>query len=97
MFAELNKLKEGILAEELQRAKADLKSKLILSSESSSARASVLVSDFWNLNRVRTVEEIRDSIDAVTAEDIIGHLHDFPVSNVALVTLGQKGLELPKC
>ncbi len=93
-LAELQRVGEGITAEELARAKADLKSRLIMQSELSSVRASALVNDWWNLNRVRTIEEIKQGIDAVSAEDIAGYSGDWPASPVVLATLGPQKLEL---
>ncbi len=96
MVAELRKLASGVTDEELKRAKADLKSKIIMQSESSSARASALVNDYWNLGRIRSLKEIREKVDAVTSKDIERHLAEFPLNPVSLVTLGQKSLEIPE-
>ncbi len=57
MLAELKKLKDGVSEEELQRAKADLKSRVIIQGEFSNARASSICNDWWNLGRVRTLED----------------------------------------
>ena len=62
--------------------------------ESSSARASSIVNDWWHLSRVRSLQEIKDSIDRVTADDIARHLGEYPVSPVTVVTLGPKELKL---
>ncbi|MDR2337417.1 MAG: insulinase family protein [Deltaproteobacteria bacterium] len=91
---ELHKLQDGVTEEELQRAKADIKSKLILSSESSYNRANSMVSDFWNFGKVRTIESIKQGIDAVTNEDLKRHLREYPVMAKILVTLGNAKLKL---
>jgi predicted Zn-dependent peptidase len=96
MVNELRNLSKGVSEEELQRAKADLKSRIIMSSESSSARAGAIISDYWNLDRVRSLEEIKASIDKVSSQDIERHLNEFPVKPITLVTLGQKGLSIPQ-
>ena len=96
MAHELRNLAAGVTEEELNRAKVDLKAALIMQSESSSVRANALVNDWWNLNRLRELSEIRSAIEAVTNEDIRRHLAEYPVSPVTLVTLGPKELELPK-
>ena len=95
MLAELRRLGEGVDDDELDRAKADLKSRVIMQGEFSSSRASGLVNDWWNLGRVRTLAEIRDAIDSVTSADIERHMREYPVAPVTLVTLGPKALELP--
>ncbi|MFN8389068.1 MAG: pitrilysin family protein [Bdellovibrionota bacterium] len=92
MLKELRGLGNGVSAEELARAKVDLKAAVIMQSELSSVRVSALVNDWWNLGRLRTLKEIRDAIENVTNEDIVQHLAHFPVSPVTLVTLGPKGL-----
>lgn len=96
MLQELKRVGEGVSAEELERAKADLKSRLIMQSELSSVRSSALVNDWWNLRRLRTIGEIKSGIEAVTSEDILRYLTRCPVSPVTLVTLGPKSLELPQ-
>lgn len=96
MLHELKAIGAGVSDEELERAKADLKSRLIMQSELSSVRASALVNDWWNLRRLRTLEEIKAGIEAVTSNDIKNHLERCPVDPVTLVTLGSKPLELPK-
>jgi predicted Zn-dependent peptidase len=95
MLSEIRGLSSGASDDELQRAKADLKSRLIIQSESSSSRASTLINDWWNLKRVRTLEEIRQGIDAVTSADIEKYYQEVPVSPITLVTLGTKSLEVP--
>jgi len=95
MVAELRKLADGVSNDELKRAKADLKSRIVMASESSSARAGTIASDYWNLGRVRPLEEVKHKVDNVTSADIQRHLHEFPVHPMTLVTLGQKGLPIP--
>ncbi|MCB0323988.1 MAG: insulinase family protein [Bdellovibrionales bacterium] len=95
MLRELRNMKEGASDEELKRAKADLKSRLIMQSELSSVRASAMVNDWWNLKRLRTLEEIKAAIDKVTSADISRHFEEHPFEPATLVTLGPKALSLP--
>ncbi len=95
MLTELRKLKHGASEEELQRAKADIKSRLIMQSELSSARVNGLVNDWFNLGRLRTLDEVKQGIDSVTSEDIIRYSEAYPFSPVSLVTLGSKALAIP--
>ena len=85
---------EGITDDELKRAKADLKSRLIMQSELSSVRASALVNDWWNLGRLRTLDEIKAGIDAVSIGDIQRFMEQHPVSPITMVTLGPKEIKL---
>ena len=80
--------------EELDRAKADLKSRLIMQSESSSSRASGLVNDWWSLGRLRKLDEVKQAINTVSSEDIVRFSNNFPAGPITLVTLGSKRLEL---
>ena len=93
ILAELNKLAQGVTEEELGRAKADIKSKLVMQNESSHSRASAIASDWWNLGTIRSTEEIKQAIDAVSNEDVMRHLREYPVAARTLVTLGKKGLQ----
>ncbi len=90
MVRELRGVGEGITAEELKRAVVELKSSLIMQSESSSVRAGALVSDWWNIRRLRPLREIQGAIEGVTADAIAQHQEAFPVSPLTLVTLGSK-------
>ena len=95
MLEQLQSVGEGLTDEELDRAKADLKSRTILRGEMTSVRASALVNDWWNIGRVRTLEEIKQGIDEVTAADIQRHVGEYPVSPITLTTLGPKEVQLP--
>lgn len=91
---ELRGLRNGVTAEELKRSKADLKSRVVMQGELSSVRASALVNDWWHLDRIRTLDEIKAEIDKVTEADIQRHLTEYPVSPVTLVVLGRNSLEI---
>ena len=94
ILAELNKLSQGVTDEELSRAKADIKSKLVLQNESSHSRATAIAADWWNLGTIRSTEEMKRAIDAVSNEDVMRHLHEFPVTARTLVTLGKNKLKM---
>lgn len=93
LIAELRKLAQGVDEQELDRAKADLKSRLIMRGELPSVRAPAITSDVWNLGFVRSLPEIKRCIEQVTAEDIAQHLQQFPVKPISLVTLGATALD----
>jgi predicted Zn-dependent peptidase len=94
MVEQLQSLEQGVSVEELERAKVDLKTRVIMQSESSSGRASAIASDWWNLKRIRPLQEIKDGIETVTEESIVTNAKAYPVSPVTLVTLGVKKLSL---
>jgi predicted Zn-dependent peptidase len=91
---ELQRLRDGIDAEEVERVQAGLKSSLILQQESTSARAGSLASDWYYLGRVRSFDEIRDAINGLTPAAILNHVRRHPPRDFTIVTLGPKALRL---
>ncbi|MHC4232139.1 MAG: M16 family metallopeptidase [Planctomycetota bacterium] len=81
-------LKEGITEDELQRAKVGLKTSLIMQSESSSTRSSGVAADYFLLGRVRDLVEIREKIEALTVDSILGYLNKHPFKDFTAVTIG---------
>jgi len=93
-LAELIRLREGVLPEEIDRLKARIKSSLIMQQESSGARASSIARDWQLLGRVRTLDEISQAIDELNAAGINEYLAAHPPQDFTIVTLGQQPLEL---
>ncbi len=83
-------------AEEFARAKANLKSSLVISEESAGARASSNCSDYWLLKRVRSIDEILTQIDNVTPAEVDQYFATYPADSFMLLTLGAKKLDLPQ-
>ena len=94
-FAELLRLRDGIQQQELDRLKARIKSGLIMQQESTSARSSAIARDWYHLGRVRTLDEVGQLIDALTAENINEFLTAHPPNEFTFATLGPQPLELP--
>jgi predicted Zn-dependent peptidase len=92
---ELQRLQEGITVDEVERVQAGLKSAVIMREESTSARASVLASDWYYLGRVRPLEEVQAAIDGLTPRKIVNHLRRHPPRDFTIVTLGPKRLRVP--
>ena len=95
-LGELQRLQEGISADEVERVQAGLKSSLIMQEESTSARAGTLASDWYYLGRVRSPEEIQAAVNALTPRKITHHVRRFPPSDFTIVTLGPKSLQLKR-
>ncbi len=93
ILAELERAADGITAEEMARAKANLKASVIMSEESMSGRAATNASDQWLGGRIRSVGEISAAIDGVTVEDLHRYLAAFPWNDYRLVTLGSRAVE----
>jgi predicted Zn-dependent peptidase len=92
-LGELKRLKDGIEPEEVERVQAGLKSSLIMQEESTSSRAGTLASDWYYLGRVRSFDEIKSALDALTPAGITEHLHRYPAKDFTIVTLGPKVLQ----
>ncbi len=92
--AQFNQLQEGLTTEELDRAKVGLKSALIMQSESSSSRAGAIGGDFYKLGRVRTLDEIKACIDAVTLESLRTFLEQRGSWGFTAATMGPKSITL---
>ena len=90
IMAEFNRLSDGISEEELQRAKVGLKSALILQSESSSSRAGAIGGDYYMLGRVRSLDEIKKNIDAITVDSVLKFLRSNKFKDFTVVTIGPK-------
>ena len=91
--AEVQQLSEGISESEFQRTRIGILTNLALFEESSSARASTLVRDWRLLGRIRALEEIKASIEAVTLGSVNAWLRANPFMHGGIVTLGQQPLE----
>jgi predicted Zn-dependent peptidase len=71
ILTELRKLEaDGVREDELARAKTVLKSRIIMAGENTRVRRSAIGASLWYENRVRTLDEIRALIEAVTTGQI---------------------------
>lgn len=96
IIEQFSELGNGVTEDELERAKVGLKSSLVMSSESSSARSSNLGSDFYMLGRVRTLDEIKNKIDTVSVEEVSEFLKNNPYKNFTICTIGPNEIQPPK-
>jgi predicted Zn-dependent peptidase len=94
IMAEFTRLSEGISEEEIERAKVGLKSMLVLHSESSSSRASGIGSDYYVLERVRCLDEIKSKIEATSVDSVLGFLRNNRFKDFTIVTIGPKKLKV---
>jgi predicted Zn-dependent peptidase len=92
MLETIKGVKGTVTQEELDRAKVNLKSTLIISEESAASRAGSNAGDYWLHGRIRTLEEISKEIDKVTASDIDQYIEKYSPDKFSLVTLGPKPL-----
>lgn len=73
---------------EFDRAKVGMKSGLIFSGESTSARAHALGADLRRLGRTRTLDELAAEIDAVTLDHLNDYLSTRTLDHCTILTLG---------
>lgn len=92
---ELMRLGAGIQQSELDRLKARIKSALIMQQESTSARSGALARDWYHLGRARSLDEIGQLVDALSADTINSFLLRNPPRDLIVVTLGPQPLEVP--
>jgi predicted Zn-dependent peptidase len=94
-MTELHRLTEGVNEAELDRAKIGLKASTIMSGESTSSRAGTIAHDYFMRGRIRTLDEIKDAIDAVTVERVNAYLKLNTPGPFTIVTVGPKALNVP--
>jgi len=92
--AEIQRLAEGIAADELDRCKAGAKSALIMQQESTGARASSMARDWFHLGRVTTLDEVHEKIDALTTDTVLDYVRAHPTDELTVLTIGPQRLQL---
>jgi len=85
---EIARLSDGVSREELDRAKISIRSDLVLSGESSHARAAALARDIYILGYARTLEDLEAEVVDVTLERINLFLRNHPYDRPWTGTLG---------
>lgn len=93
LLAELRRLKEGVTQPEIDRGRTGLLSRLVMSGESSSSRASSIASDYYLRGKVRGMDEIREAIEAVTPDSVVAYVQQCPPQDFTVVTLGPTELQ----
>ena len=77
---------------ELERAKANLLASIVIGEESAASRCSSNAADWWLIGRVRSLDEIRDSIEEIQASNIEKYCNEFAATNYSVLTLGSRDL-----
>jgi len=81
--------------EEFERATMGMKSRLVFSGESTSARARAIAGDFVTIGRPRTLSERAAEIDAVTLDDLNRYAASRDLGRPTIQTLGPSELAPP--
>jgi predicted Zn-dependent peptidase len=95
LLAEFGRLKGTVTEEELNRAKTNLKATIVMGEESPGSRASSNATDWWLLQRVRTLHEISEEVDRVSTASVDEFINRYPFSPCSLLTLGKSKLDVP--
>jgi predicted Zn-dependent peptidase len=95
IIAELRKLAdEGVTEDELRLSQTSLKSSIVMRNESAGARRTVIGTQWWLRGAVRTLEETRQEIEAVTVERVGALARRLAMAdNLTLVTIGPRSAE----
>jgi predicted Zn-dependent peptidase len=95
IIAELRKLADGgITEDELRLSQTSLKSSIVMRNESAGARRTVIGTQWWLRGAVRTLEETRQEIEAVTIERVGALARRLAMAdNLTLVTIGPRTAE----
>lgn len=86
--SEIQRMRQGAQQDEFHRAVIGLKSQLVMSGESTTARASALGYDYFRLGRTRTLDEIAAAVDAITLEQLNDYLAHRDFGEFTMVSLG---------
>lgn len=90
----LSELAQGTDADELERLKVQVRSSIVMSQESCRGRANGLITDYFYLGRVRSLDEINQGFAALTVDSMNQFLAQHPPGPFDLATLGAQPLEL---
>jgi predicted Zn-dependent peptidase len=87
---ELRRLQQdGITVDELERAKVQLKSENVMRGEGSGARMGAIARSWWYERKLRTIQEVKEAIDAVSQEQVLEVLRRFsPLDPLAVAAIG---------
>lgn len=89
---QLRLLAKGVEADELERAKIGMKSRLVMQGESTGARANAIAEDLHMIGRPRALTELAQKVDQVSLESINRYVADSPTDPMTIVTIGPSPL-----
>ncbi|HLG78200.1 MAG TPA: pitrilysin family protein [Ktedonobacteraceae bacterium] len=87
---ELHKLEQdGITTDELERAKVQLKSENVMRGEGSGSRMSAILRSWWYDQKIQTIQDVKERIDAVTQDQVLQVLRRYsPVNPLTIAAIG---------
>lgn len=93
-LAELRRLADGVEQDELQRSLVGMKARLVMSGESSGARASAIAADQYVHGRPRTLDELAARVDTVTLDGLNAFVAERKLEQMTIVTIGPEQLSV---
>ncbi|MBA3944032.1 MAG: insulinase family protein [Herpetosiphonaceae bacterium] len=94
LLGELRRIKAGVSADELERARTGLLAALVMAGEATGSRAGSMAADIFLLGRPRTLDEIRDAVEGVTLAALNEHVSTHAPTNFTVLTLGPAPVEI---
>jgi len=97
LMAELERINTGagrVTESEFQRAIVGMKSKLVMSGESTGARASALARDWRKIGRARSLEDLTREVDGLTLDRVNAYLARRSLGKVTVATVGPGELKV---
>ncbi|NBB94414.1 MAG: insulinase family protein, partial [Planctomycetes bacterium] len=85
---EIQRMAEGVTDEELDRAKAQMRSSLVMEGQSTTDRSRTLASDWYHRGRLRTLEEVSAAIQGVGRDDVMAYLAEHTPRQFTILTIG---------
>ncbi len=95
LLGELSRLRDGVSAEELERARTGLLSSLVMEGESSGGVASGLARNTFLFGAPRPLETVKAELSAVALGDLNGYLAERAEPRFTVLTLGPSALDAP--
>lgn len=93
---EINHLTDDLTDAELERWQIRIQSLLIMEQESSASRASSLASDYYQVGRPITTQELESAIESLTVDQVRDYWQVNLPRDYRIVTLGPKPLNPPQ-
>ncbi len=93
---ELRRLGEGVTPDELERAKTQLRSSMVIQGQSTAARAGAVASDHLHLGRLRTLEEMNRAVQRVSGGEVAEYAQVQAAARPHVLAIGPEPLELPE-
>lgn len=92
LLAELRRLKQGVTADELERARTGMLAQLVMQGESSGARAASLARETFWFGAPRSIAQVKAAVMALDLAAVNGYLAERYNPEATIVTLGAKPL-----